>query len=215
LNHQSTSREQAAVQGLLQHVIAAAGFELEFSITGGFNAEPGTDQSPGQSPDQPGQLKVEFTGPDTVLLTARNGELLNAMEQLAAKVLRLESDEHDRISFDADSFKANRDREMKAAAAKAIDSVRTTGKPYAFPPMTSRERRLLHLALQESGLPTASSGEMPRRFVVLYPEGYDPATRNQPGQTYPGQPQRGQGSDASSVPVGDRVHAVRSSFRRR
>ena len=111
---------------------------------------------------------------------------------------------------DADSFKANRDREMKASAAKAIDSVRTTGKPYAFPPMTSRERRLLHLALQESGLPTASSGEMPRRFVVLYPEGYDPATRNQPGQT-----QRGQGSDASSVPVGDRVHAVRSSFRRR
>jgi spoIIIJ-associated protein len=191
-------------------VIEAAGFELEFSITGGFDAAPGISQPSGQ----PGQLKVEFTGPDTALLTARNGELLNAMEQLAAKVLRLESDEHDRISFDADSFKANRDREMKASAAKAIDSVRTTGKPYAFPPMTSRERRLLHLALQESGLPTASSGEMPRRFVVLYPEGYDPA-RRQPGQTYPGQTQRGQGSDASSVPVGDRVHAVRSSFRRR
>jgi spoIIIJ-associated protein len=186
-------------------VIAVSGFELEFSISGGFDAAPGT----GQPPDQPGQLKVEFTGPDTALLTARNGELLNAMEQLAAKVLRLESDEHDRISFDADSFKANRDREMKAAAAKAIDSVRTTGKPYAFPPMTSRERRLLHLALQESGLPTASSGEMPRRFVVLYPEGYDPATR-QPGQT-----QRGQGSDTSAAPVTDRVHAVRSSFRRR
>jgi spoIIIJ-associated protein len=38
--------------------------------------------------------------------------------------------------------------------------------------MTSRERRMLHLILTQSGLPTASSGEGPRRFVVLYPEGH-------------------------------------------
>jgi spoIIIJ-associated protein len=39
--------------------------------------------------------------------------------------------------------------------------------------MTSRERRMLHLILSESGLPTASSGEGPGRFVVLYPAGAD------------------------------------------
>ncbi len=38
--------------------------------------------------------------------------------------------------------------------------------------MNSRERRMLHLFLRDSGLQTASSGEGPRRFVVLYPEGY-------------------------------------------
>jgi spoIIIJ-associated protein len=38
--------------------------------------------------------------------------------------------------------------------------------------MSSRERRMLHLFLRDSGLQTASSGEGPRRFVVLYPEGY-------------------------------------------
>ena len=38
--------------------------------------------------------------------------------------------------------------------------------------MNSRERRMLHLFLRDSGLRTASSGEGPRRFVVLYPEGY-------------------------------------------
>jgi spoIIIJ-associated protein len=31
---------------------------------------------------------------------------------------------------------------------------------------------MLHLFLRDSGLQTASSGEGPRRFVVLYPEGY-------------------------------------------
>jgi len=32
---------------------------------------------------------------------------------------------------------------------------------------------MLHMLLSESGLPTASSGEGPGRFVVLYPKGAD------------------------------------------
>jgi spoIIIJ-associated protein len=137
---------------------------------------------------------VEFTGTDTPLLLARNGEVLHAIEHIAAKILRLEPEEHDLIFFDAEGFKAKRDRELHLAAEAAIEQVRATGRPYSFPPMTSRERRMLHLALTKSGLPTASSGEGPRRFVVLYPEG--PA---------PSQP----------LPTADRTRAIRNSFRRR
>ena len=134
------------------------------------------------------------------MLTARNGELLHAFEHLATQALRLEPEDHDRVSFDADSYKVNRDLALRALADKAIHSVQTTGRPFAFPPMNSRERRLLHLALVNSGLPTASSGEMPRRFVVLYPQGYDVAA-----------PQ----TDTPQRPVKDREHAIRNSFRRR
>lgn len=119
-------------------------------------------------------ITVDLSGPDTDLLLAHNGELLNAIEHVAAKILRLEPEEHDRICFDADGFKVNRDRDLQRSAEAAIQQVRATGKPYGFPPMTSRERRMLHLILTKSGLPTASSGEGPRRFVVLYPEGYQP-----------------------------------------
>jgi spoIIIJ-associated protein len=138
-------------------------------------------------------VKVEFTGPDTPLLLAHNGELLHAIEHVAAKILRLESDSHDRVSFDADDFKATRDRNLRLSAEAAIQTVRSTGQPYSFPPMTSRERRMLHLVLTQSGLPTASSGEGPRRFVVLYPEGH---------QAQPEQTQR-------------RTRAIRDTFRRR
>jgi spoIIIJ-associated protein len=127
----------------------------------------------GVGKDGPRALYVEFTGPDTALLTARNGELLNALEHIATKILRLEPEEQDRVSFDADQFKANRDRQMRASASAAIERVRNTGEPHAFPPMNSRERRMLHMLLAESGLPTASSGEGPGRFVVLYPKGAD------------------------------------------
>ena len=118
-------------------------------------------------------LYVEFIGPDTQVLTARNGEVLNALEHIATKILRLEPDAHDQVSFDADHFKAQRDRQLRDAAAAAIERVRATGRPFPFPAMSSRERRMLHLILSESGLPTASSGEGPGRFVVLYPEGAD------------------------------------------
>ena len=107
------------------------------------------------------------------MLTAHNGEVLNALEHIATKILRLEPDAHDQVSFDADHFKANRDRQLRESAATAVERVQATGRPHPFPAMTSRERRMLHLILSESGLPTASSGEGPGRFVVLYPAGAD------------------------------------------
>jgi len=122
-------------------------------------------------------LYVEFMGPDTPLLTARNGEVLNALEHIATKILRLEPAEHDLVSFDANHFKANRERQMQEMATDAIEDVRATGRPYAFPAMTSRERRMLHLILSESGLRTASSGEGAGRYVVLYPEDGGHASR--------------------------------------
>jgi spoIIIJ-associated protein len=137
------------------------------------NAESATPPAEGVAKDGPRALCVEFTGPDTPVLTSRNGELLNALEHIATKILRLEPHEQDRISFDADQFKVNRDRQMQESAAAAIERVRTSGRPHAFPPMNSRERRMLHMLLSESGLPTASSGEGPGRFVVLYPKGAD------------------------------------------
>lgn len=125
----------------------------------------------GETPDAAGPhvLSVEFIGPDTRYLTSRNGELLNALEHIAAKMLRLEPDAHDQVSFDADQFKANRDRQLRSLAAQAVERVQSTGRPCSFPPMSSRERRMLHMLLADSGLPTASSGEGPGRYVVLYP----------------------------------------------
>ena len=151
---------------------------------------------PSTPPDTPPEITVEFSGPDTPLLLARNGELLHAIEHIAAKILRLEPEDHDRISFDAEGFKANRVRELDLMAEMAIKKVRATSQPFSFSPMSSRERRLLHLTLAKSGLPTASSGEGPGRFVVLYPEGFQP-------------------SKPTALSAAERTHAIRNSFRRR
>ena len=118
----------------------------------------------------PAELSVEFQGPDTPALLHHHGELLLALEHIATQALRLSPEQHELVSFDAQGFKARRDRALRRAAADAVANVRRSGKAFHFAPMSSRERRLLHLALAGSGLPTASEGNPPLRHLVLHPE---------------------------------------------
>ena len=116
-------------------------------------------------------IYVDISGPDASLLTDRDGEMLRALEHIAAKMLQLEPDEHDRVSFDSEGFKAERAADLRDMADRGVRYVRDRERPYSFDPMSSRERRLLHLILKaHEDLRTESSGEGPRRFVVLYPK---------------------------------------------
>ena len=159
--------QQAAqkIAGLLSNLNRLGGMRLKYRITAGEGAR-----------DPQGLearvINVELAGPDTPLLTQHNGELLRALETVAVQMLRLDQREGDLISFDAGNFKALRAQELQLAAETAAEKVLRTGVPYAFPPMNSRERRLLHMAFRSiKGVETASSGEGPDRFLAVYPEG--------------------------------------------
>lgn len=159
------ARAAETVASLMRLLTTTGGLRLKFRVTAGAGAV---------DPDglERRDIYVECKGPDAGLLLEREGELLRALEHIAAKMLRLEPEEHDRVSFDVDGYKAERARTLRASADQAVDIVEDTGRPFSFPPMNSRERRMLHLFLRDCGLQTASSGEGPRRYVVLYPEGY-------------------------------------------
>src|SRR5271169_5179284 len=157
------------IAGLLKTLTTVGGLRLKYRITAGQGAA---------DPDQleAREIYVELAGPDAGLLTQRGGELLRALEHVAAKMIRLENEEHDKISFDANNFKALRARELKLAAETAAEKVRRTGQPFSFAPMSSRERRMLHLAFRDyDDLATSSTGEGLHRFVVAHPKGYDTA----------------------------------------
>jgi spoIIIJ-associated protein len=159
--------QQAAqkIAGFLSTLNKLGGFRLKYRITAGDGA---------RDPEglEGRLIYVELGGPDTQLLVQHNGELLRALEAVAAQILRLDQREHDLISFDAGNFKALRAQELKLQAETAADKVLRTGQPFAFPPMNSRERRLLHMSFRDiEGVETASSGEGMERFLVVYPQG--------------------------------------------
>ena len=162
--------QQAAqkIAGFLATLNKLGGLRLKYRISAGSVAGEGAQEAASLSP----ALCVELGGPDVPLVTQHNGELLLALETIAAQILRLDPREGDLVSFDAANFKALRAAELRLQAETAADKVLRTGVPYAFPPMNSRERRLLHMAFRGiEGVETASSGEGQDRFLAVYPEG--------------------------------------------
>ncbi len=153
------------IAAFLKLLTGAGGLRLKYRITAGAGAV---------DPEglEAREIYVEMTGLDAELLTQRDGELLRALEHVAAKIVRLENEEHDKISFDSNNFKALRAREMRMAAEAAAEQVQRSGVPHSFQPMSSRQRRMLHLVLRDfTELETESSGEGLQRFVVLYRKG--------------------------------------------
>jgi spoIIIJ-associated protein len=161
-----TAAAQTIAQ-FLKLLTSAGGLKLRYRITAG----PGAADPDGF---EAREIYVELAGPDAGLLTGRNGELLRALEHVAAKMIHLEADEHDRLSFDAENFKAQRAREWKRQAWAAVERVRATGAPFAFAPMSSHERRMLHIAFRVyADVETGSVGEGLARALVVFPRGYD------------------------------------------
>jgi len=154
-------------------VVKHAGFKLKYRIS---VDPPVADDRDWERPE----ILVEFAGPDSGLLLARGAELLRSMELLAMEVLHLPGNEHEKISFDCMGHRKARLEELRMSARVAAEKVRQSGSPYHFSPMSSRERRILHLALRdENDLRTESDGEGLRRSVVLYPKDYAaPASRS-------------------------------------
>ena len=128
--------------------------------------------SPAPSAEAPGEAEVvvAFRGEDQNLLLERNADLLLALEHLAHRWLRLDPRLHDRVRFDCGDYRAARLEELKLSARVAAQRVRETAQPFRFNPMSSRERRIIHLELNgAAGVRTASEGAGDRRQLVIYP----------------------------------------------
>jgi spoIIIJ-associated protein len=116
------------------------------------------------------EVVVNFDGPDKPLLLEHNGDLLKALEHIAVRWLRLEPQLHNRVRFDCDNFRASRIAELKLSAEVAAERVRQTREPFRFQPMVARDRRIIHLALQDQpGVRTGSEGVGEMRQVVISP----------------------------------------------
>lgn len=116
------------------------------------------------------EIVVTFRGEDEELLLDRNAELLLALEHIAHRWLRLDPRLHDRVRLDCGDYRASRLEELKLSAKVAAQRVRETGQPHRFNPMSSRERRIIHLELTGApGVRTMSEGSGDRRQLVIYP----------------------------------------------
>lgn len=150
-----------SIEALLQQIIHHGGFDLSVAIRR-CQAAPGDLETP--------EYIVDFSGRDAALLLESHGALLDALEYVVRKAVRMEDDLLGKITFDCEDWRLLRVRELQLTAQLAAERVIETGDPCPLGPMNPRDRRIIHLALRDQPrVRTQSEGFGPRREVVIHP----------------------------------------------
>ncbi|MEV7199981.1 Jag family protein [Streptomyces griseoluteus] len=108
-------------------------------------------------------------GRDLQKLVGRDGEVLEALQELTRLAVHRETGDRSRLMLDIAGYRAQKRTELAELGAKAAAEVKSTGEPVKLKPMTPFERKVVHDAIKSAGLRSESEGEEPQRFVVVLP----------------------------------------------
>ncbi len=116
------------------------------------------------------RASVSIVGADLNQLIGRNGEVLDALQELTRLAVYRETGERSRLMLDVSGHRAARREALVIQAEKVIAEVKASGERAELEPMTSFERKVVHDAVAAAGLTSESEGVEPRRYVVVLPE---------------------------------------------
>lgn len=101
-------------------------------------------------------------------LIGRNGEVVDALQQLTRLAVQQKTGERSHLIVDVDGYLKCKRQRLHDIALDAIDEVRETGEPVDLKPMNSFERKIVHDVVREEGMKSRSHGEEPHRYVTVY-----------------------------------------------
>jgi spoIIIJ-associated protein len=116
------------------------------------------------------RASVSIVGADLHQLVGRNGEALEALQELTRLAVYRETGERSRLMLDISGYRAQKRADLERLAAKTIAEVRESGESVELDPMSPFERKVVHDAVAAAGLASESEGVEPRRYVVVLPE---------------------------------------------
>ncbi len=107
---------------------------------------------------------------DADLLVGRDGEVLEALQELARLAVMTETGHRSRLMLDVAGHRDKRRKELEILAKDAIAEVVETGESVRLAPMNPFERKIVHDVVAAAGLTSESEDEEPRRRVVVLPK---------------------------------------------
>lgn len=122
-----------------------------------------------------GRAKVAIVseGPSQDLrrLVGADGEVLEALQDLARLAVQSETGDVSRLMLDIAGYRAGRRERLAEMAREAISQINEGASRVAMKPMNAYERKVVHDVVLEAGLSSESEGEEPDRYVVVLPQG--------------------------------------------
>ena len=115
------------------------------------------------------RASVSIVGGDLSRLVGRNGEVLDALQDLARLAVLRETGERSRLMLDIGGHRARRRTVLEGIGRDAVEQAKASGERVALTPMTAFERKVVHDAVAAAGLASESEGTEPKRYVVVLP----------------------------------------------
>src|SRR5438094_1412630 len=118
--------------------------------------------------DRPHSEGIDVLGPDLGALSGRGGENLVALQQITSAITSRRVGRTVHIPVDIEGYRRRREDQLREIAQRVASRVRATGQAVTLEPMLAYERRIVHLAVQDTpGVKTESVGIDPNRRVVI------------------------------------------------
>ena len=115
------------------------------------------------------RASVAIVGSNLRQLVGREGEVLEALQELTRLAVYQATGERSRLMLDVGGFRARRREELTEVGRQAAEEAKSSGNPIKLQPMTPFERKIVHDAVAAAGLRSESEGEEPDRRVVILP----------------------------------------------
>src|SRR5881296_1310946 len=161
LRERDEESEDAASPALAEELAAGAGVLKDLLALMGVEAEVALD-------DRPRHEGVEVLGPDLGALIGRGGENLVALQQITSAITSRRVGRTVHVPLDIEGYRRRREEQLREIARRVAARVRTSGQAVTLEPMLAYERRIVHLAVQDTpGVKTESVGVDPNRRVVI------------------------------------------------
>jgi spoIIIJ-associated protein len=131
--------------------------------------EPG----PSQGTQADGTILLSLSASDSGMIIGRRGQTLDAMEHLVSRIVFCDDRERGlRIALDVEGYRQRREESLRQLAHRLAGKAKESGAVVTLNPMSARDRRIVHLALQaDPDVTTVSQGEGSYRRLLIMPRG--------------------------------------------
>jgi spoIIIJ-associated protein len=123
--------------------------------------------------ETPEQIILKIKGDGSGILIGKRGRTLDALQYLVNKVVGKSSSSAaggKRVVVDSEQYRKRREESLRHMAFQMAEKARNQGKPIMLENMSPRDRRIIHLALDElEGIKTESKGQGSERRLIIYP----------------------------------------------
>ncbi len=181
---------------------AAAARETVLAICAGLGLDAGVHVR--KAPDG---VVATVQGDELGLLIGKHGHTIDAVEYLVNALVARRLDDAGHITVDAQDYRRRREAVLHDAAERAAQTAAATGRPVTMEPMSSAERKVVHLHLKDDdAVVTESAGREPQRCVVVRPAGLEPDqedTAEHDPELEAAPPPDADGSSADDAPPAD------------